>query len=313
MKIMHSRRNGILCPVCGGCAEDPHGQGIRCHGNTIDDRYIYCTREEYSGKAKFQDWAYLHFNDGKCRCGIPHQSISDEDNLPKNIKSPPSNTAKKEYAAKMWSETIGIEGTDAENYLRSRGNNFEKISGDSIFHSLIDVDFLLEQLHYHPAIYLNHLGLYCEGLVARVSDRNLEFQGLQITYLDGWSKIEELEDPRRSFGNIKGNAIYLAPPTKVMGITEGIEDALAVQHLFGISTIATCGATFLPYVELPSIVEEIHLFTDGDVAGAVASNKAKERYENLGLTAVNKQAPFSLNIKDWNDVLKNKIQEDLYE
>ena len=312
MKVMHSRRNGILCPVCGGCAEDPHGQGIRCHGNTIDDRYIYCTREEYSGKAKFQDWAYLHFND-RCPCGIPHQSISDEDNLPKNIKSPPSNTAKIKYANSLWANTIPLSGTYGEQYFPNRGINFDKIPKDSIFHSLIDVEFVLNQIRFHPALEVPQLNLYCEGLVARVSDNNLVTKGVQVTYLDGWDKVPELDDPRRSFGAIKGNAIYLAPPTKVMGITEGIEDALAVQHLFGISTIAACGSTFLPYVELPSIVEEIHLFTDGDVAGAVASNKAKERYENLGLTVVNKQAPFSLNIKDWNDFLKTKIQEDLYE
>ena len=311
MKIMHSRVYGILCPVCGGCTEDPHGQGIRCHGNTIDNKYIYCTREEYSGNAKFHNWAYLHFNNDRCRCGIPHQSLSDEDNLPKNIKSPPSKSNMKKWAASIWNETIGLEGTNGENYLRSRGINLEKIREDSIFHSLIDVGFILKQLRYHPAIYLKHLGLYCEGLVARVNNQTLEPEGIQVTYLDGWSKLEELKDPRRSMGNIQGNAVYLAPPTKVIGITEGIEDALSVQHLFGIPTIAACGSNNVPQIELPSIVEEVQLFTDGDTAGSVASNLSIERYEDLGLTVVNKQAPFSLNVKDWNDVLKNKIQEEL--
>ena len=313
MQIYHSLKNNYCCPACGGYTELPHGQGLRCYGFTNDNKYIYCTREEHGGNAPQSDWgAYIHFNDDNCKCGIPHNRPSNSVVTPEKILyKPASNTKTKELAIEYWNNSIEITGTYAEQWFNSRGINLDKIPEDSQFHSLIDVDFLLKQIRFNINVYCSELELYCNALIGAVknNDRSI-IEGINLTYLDGWSKIPELEKPRVSMGDIKGNGIYLAPPHEVMGITEGIEDGLAVQHLFGLPTIATTGAGFVPSVDLPDIVKEIHICTDGDFAGGVAVKQSQKRYGDLGLKVVNRQAPYYLDVKDWNDVLMKKIKEE---
>ncbi len=64
---------GIKCPVCGGADDDRRGQGTRCHGYRSGD-WVHCTREEFSGRAKFNanSQSYLHRAEGKCPCGAEH-------------------------------------------------------------------------------------------------------------------------------------------------------------------------------------------------------------------------------------------------
>ena len=61
------------CPICGNHERLRRGQGVRCHGYTVDG-WAYCTREEYAGGAPFADGAsaWRHRLTGDCRCGLPH-------------------------------------------------------------------------------------------------------------------------------------------------------------------------------------------------------------------------------------------------
>ncbi len=62
------------CPICGGCQEDPRGEGKRCHGVRFDDKYAHCTREEYAHGVPFNagTQAYPHRLNGDCKCGVRH-------------------------------------------------------------------------------------------------------------------------------------------------------------------------------------------------------------------------------------------------
>jgi hypothetical protein len=63
------------CPVCGGYANLPQGQGRRCYGFlSSDGQYAHCTREELAGAIDFhQDsQSYAHRLYGDCGCGRVH-------------------------------------------------------------------------------------------------------------------------------------------------------------------------------------------------------------------------------------------------
>jgi hypothetical protein len=68
-------RKGNRCPICGGCDDDPRGQGVRCAGFlSSDGKYAHCTREEHAGSLPVErnGTTYAHRLAGECRCGRTH-------------------------------------------------------------------------------------------------------------------------------------------------------------------------------------------------------------------------------------------------
>src|SRR5262245_6871052 len=66
---------GFKCPVCGGCDDDPRGQGQRCHGYISGDRKtVFCARSEHAGSARLDPGSncYMHAARGPCACGKEH-------------------------------------------------------------------------------------------------------------------------------------------------------------------------------------------------------------------------------------------------
>lgn len=65
------------CKICGGYAEMPPGQGIRCAGFlSADGEWEHCTREEFAGNLKLDERTMpptvTHYMIGLCRCGTQH-------------------------------------------------------------------------------------------------------------------------------------------------------------------------------------------------------------------------------------------------
>lgn len=85
------------------------------------------------------------------------------------------------------------------------------------------------------------------------------------TYLDGARKAD-IESPRRVMPGIlpRGSAIRLVDHAGVLGIAEGIETALGVQHRFGMPCWSVINATMLAEFEWPGNVRELHVFGDND-------------------------------------------------
>ena len=67
--------HGVTCPVCGGCDEDPRGQGKRCWGY-IRGEWVHCTREEYAHGCKYHEESegFAHRLHGECKCGVMHNA-----------------------------------------------------------------------------------------------------------------------------------------------------------------------------------------------------------------------------------------------
>jgi len=62
------------CPICGGAADDPHGEGVRCYGYlSSNGHYAHCTRENHASRLPLSGAdTYAHRLSGDCRCGRPH-------------------------------------------------------------------------------------------------------------------------------------------------------------------------------------------------------------------------------------------------
>jgi len=62
------------CPVCGGNAQQPQGQGRRCWGFLSEDgEYAHCERDDHAnGIEAGKDGAYAHRLHGSCKCGKEH-------------------------------------------------------------------------------------------------------------------------------------------------------------------------------------------------------------------------------------------------
>ena len=68
-------RSNRPCPVCGGHADLPQGEGRRCYGFLSEDgSYAHCTREERSGHLdrNLGSDTFAHILRGVCRCGKEH-------------------------------------------------------------------------------------------------------------------------------------------------------------------------------------------------------------------------------------------------
>lgn len=68
----YSTRDDRPCPICGGGADDPRGENIRCRGY-VSGSWARCSREEYAKRLKATDnGTYAHRLVVRCGCGTKH-------------------------------------------------------------------------------------------------------------------------------------------------------------------------------------------------------------------------------------------------
>ena len=163
------------------------------------------------------------------------------------------------YAHKLYEEAVPISGTLAEKYLVNRWLNpmfFPK-------------DF-------------RYLETYKEKLlVAPLRNKQGVFTGIhRISLNDDATKIE-----KKSLAPVKGNGIWLTQREllcKKLHIVEGLEDGLSViQNNFGISVVATTGATFFEGFEVPDGVTQVCFLLDNDTASDKYSQAFAKKHEGL--------------------------------
>ncbi len=108
---------------------------------------------------------------------------------------------------------------------------------------------------------------------------------------------------------IVGSAIRLGSPGRVLGVTEGIETALAVLEATGTVTWALISATLMSHFVIPQGVEKLIIWSDLDRshAGAFAAQKLAERAKTQGIQVEIREpvGPLPNDVKsiDWLDVL----------
>jgi putative DNA primase/helicase len=126
------------------------------------------------------------------------------------------------------------------------------------------------------------------------------------TYLTLEGRKAPVEKPRKLFSAVmKGSAVRLTMPGSMLGVAEGIENALAAARLFQVPTWAATCANMLENFEPPPDVERLMVFGDNDLhhVGQRAAHAVAVRL--AGRIHVEVNIPLEPGT-DWNDVLLSR-------
>jgi putative DNA primase/helicase len=172
-------------------------------------------------------------------------------------------------ALEIWQMSGPIHGTIAEEYLQRRGITLTP-----------------------PA-----LGHYRGSMIARVEQPYVGITAIQKTPINPDCTRGE----RWTKGPLGAGAVRLGAAQRIMGIAEGTETALSAMMLTGMTVWASLGGKRLHNVELPPIVEQVHIFSDNDQPGREAAERAAEVHRDLGRTVKVRRPPSEF--KDYNDYI----------
>ena len=139
------------------------------------------------------------------------------------------------------------------------------------------------------------------ALVAAVISPARTLAGIQRIYLTEEGRKASVINPKLSLGRVSGNAIRLGPPASELVVCEGLEDALTLQQELGRVVWAAAGASMLPNLQFPEMVNAVVIAPDNDAAGEREAAKAAASFSERGL-AVRLMPPPS-GFKDWNEQL----------
>ena len=159
-------------------------------------------------------------------------------------------------ADEVWRQSVALEGTPAEVYLRSRALS---LPADA-------------PLRYHPMAWRNRSnGPPGPAMVARMTHPSTgESCGTHVTYLrkDGSAKASG-QMSKVMFGRVGAVRVYAnAEASGKLGLAEGIETGLAVMQRGGWTPVwaATSAGAIQRFPILPSI-EALTVFADADPSG----------------------------------------------
>ena len=151
---------------------------------------------------------------------------------------------------------------------------------------------------------------YHPGMVALISGPDGRPLGLHRTYLTETGAKAPVEAVRRQMPGPRclGASVQLCPPAASLGLSEGIETALAAAALFGMPVWATLNTTLMVEWVPPPEVKEVVVFGDNDAkfGGQKAAYTLAHRLAVKGLT-VRVEFPEDAG-EDWNDVWMRKMR-----
>ena len=136
-------------------------------------------------------------------------------------------------------------------------------------------------------------------MLAAVQAPDRRVTAIHRTFLNEFGGKAALSTPKMALGPLGAGAVRLAKAGRVLGLAEGIEDALAAMQLCDLPCWASLGGARLARVDLPGGVREVHIFADGDEPGREAAEKAVRRFRREGLKARAFIPPNGC--KDWNE------------
>jgi len=192
-------------------------------------------------------------------------------------------------ALRLWQSSLPVAGTLAERYL--------------VQHRGLRPPFPAS-LRFTPGCIHPRLRRAFPALVAAVQAFDGRLTAVQATWLssdDGRKAFPG--QPRWTFGTLGDGAVRLGPAASVVGLTEGVEDALAVSQLSQLSQpfFWSClGAGRMDRVRVPDEVREIHIFADDDEAGRRAAERTARVNHDAGRRVLVRLPPRGF--KDWGEV-----------
>ncbi|HWB77390.1 MAG TPA: toprim domain-containing protein [Nannocystaceae bacterium] len=138
------------------------------------------------------------------------------------------------------------------------------------------VDIRLARTLRHPT------GAYADAMVVLLRDVEGVGRAIQRSWLDRLGRKAELAPQRAALGCTGGCAVRLAPIAARVAICEGVEDALATEHMLSMPAWATCGAPGMRRVALPRDIREVIVVPDRDGAGVHAARELAYRLRSEG-------------------------------
>ncbi len=195
-----------------------------------------------------------------------------------------SNAAGQACAKKLYETAVNLTKQPAERYLVSRGLRpvaaWDRLRASS--------------LHY-PGVGPRPV------LIAPIESSDGSLVGIHRTYLQPNGKKLDVPDPRRTLGQVRGNAIHLGAVADELIICEGLEDGLTLHQELELPVWVACGASFLRSMVVPEQVRSLVIAADNDPPGEEAAYRAAEAMAVLGRRVrVMRPTP---GFKDYNEEL----------
>lgn len=195
-----------------------------------------------------------------------------------------------EAARRLFRSALRVAGTLGETYLRTRA---------------ITCPCLANALRFHPNCYYraddDAPRETWPALIAAVTDLDGEITGVHRTYLarDGSAKAP-LEDPRRSLGNLYGNAVRFGRATDILVAGEGLETMLSLRSLMPTLPVAAAlSSAHLSALILPPGLSRLYIAVDNDAAGRRAAEALSGRASSAGVETL----LLTPSQDDWNTAL----------
>ncbi len=214
----------------------------------------------------------------------------------------PDRIVRRQTAEKLWSEGVntGAAGLLAR-HLRRRGLRWSSALRDLLEHPAA------------PVSAYRSLSPTMHALMARISDRDGNTAGVELTYLDlAGRRADHLAISRKAVGCIpRGSAVRLCSVRERMLVGEGVITTLSAMRRFGFPGWALLSATNLANWSPPPGVLKVLIAADRGKVGENAAWRLRRRLEILGVETTIRLPP--TNAGDWNDALvadKRRMKRD---
>lgn len=194
-------------------------------------------------------------------------------------------------ARRLFAAAVPIANTPAETYLRrARG---------------ITCSLSVPAMRFHPRCY--HLNdttrMELPAIIAAITDNAGDITGVQRLYLaPGGLDKAAIDEPKRSLGDVLGNAIRIGSSNHVLAVGEGLETMLSVRSLMPTMPVAACtSANHLALFVPPPGLKRLYIAHDHGKAGVAAADKLAATAATLGIDVRLLSPPGN---DDWNSALR---------
>ncbi len=215
---------------------------------------------------------------------------------PGEQRQPAAARGSPDAARRLFAMSQTVAGTLAERYLAGRG---------------ILLAARERALRFHPGCYYRDIvtseTLILPALIAAVTSLDGRVTGLQRTWRDpNGTGTAQLADPRRSLGNLLGNAIWLGlepgAPFPVMAAGEGFETMASLRTVMpALPVAAATSANHLAGLTFPPGCRRLYIAADADAAGRHGIRRLSQRAGEAGVLAM----VLRPQLGDFNDDLRH--------
>jgi hypothetical protein len=161
-----------------------------------------------------------------------------------------------------------IRESPVAHYLHARG--LSCIYGSTIYP--------YADLKYHPQLLHFLTKTKWPSMVALVRDVEGTIIGLHRTYINPTTfNKADVEPNKMMLGKCRGGAVRLAPPTSLLGVSEGIETGLAAMQLTNVPVWAALSTTGMRNIVIPPRINDVVIFADAGRPGEEAAQDLARR------------------------------------